>query len=75
LQAIWLTGQFHGVIRPHTPIGSLAIIVVPRCSLKWYSFSTANAVCRWPMPIAAWAFCDSAAGAPISSVMAAAMSA
>jgi hypothetical protein len=22
LQAIWLTGQFHGVIKPHTPIGS-----------------------------------------------------
>ena len=35
LQAIWLTGQFHGVIRPHTPIGSLTIIVVPRCSWKW----------------------------------------
>ena len=35
LQAIWLTGQFHGVIKPHTPIGSLTIIVVPRCSWKW----------------------------------------
>ncbi len=21
-RAIWLTGQFHGVIKPHTPIGS-----------------------------------------------------
>jgi hypothetical protein len=32
LQAIWLIGQFHGVIRPHTPIGSRRIRVVPRCS-------------------------------------------
>ena len=30
LQAIWLTGQFQGVIRPQTPIGSLDIIVLPR---------------------------------------------
>jgi hypothetical protein len=29
LQAIWLVGQFHGVIRPHTPIGSREIRVVP----------------------------------------------
>ena len=32
LQAIWLIGQFHGVMKPHTPTGSLAIIVVPRGS-------------------------------------------
>ena len=31
LQAIWLIGQFHGVMKPQTPIGSLAISVVPRC--------------------------------------------
>ena len=30
LQAIWLIGQFHGVMKPHTPIGSLRISVVPR---------------------------------------------
>ena len=29
LQTIWLIGQFHGVIRPTTPIGSRAISVVP----------------------------------------------
>ncbi len=34
LQAIWLIGQFHGVIRPHTPIGSFTSMVVPRSSLK-----------------------------------------
>ena len=32
LQAIWLIGQFHGVISPHTPTGSRRIRVVPRCS-------------------------------------------
>jgi hypothetical protein len=32
LQAIWLTGQFQGVMKPQTPIGSLAITVVPRFS-------------------------------------------
>ena len=32
LQAIWLIGQFHGVIRPQTPIGSFTIRVGPRSS-------------------------------------------
>ncbi len=32
LQAIWLVGQFHGVMRPQTPIGSRAIRVVPSTS-------------------------------------------
>ena len=32
LQAIWLIGQFQGVIRPQTPIGSLTISVGPRSS-------------------------------------------
>ncbi len=34
LQAIWLIGQFHGVMKAQTPTGSLTIIVVPRCSSK-----------------------------------------
>jgi len=29
LLAIWFSGQFHGVIMPQTPTGSLAIRVVP----------------------------------------------
>ncbi len=29
LQVIWLSGQFHGVIMPTTPIGSFTICVVP----------------------------------------------
>ncbi len=34
LQAIWLIGQFHGVIRPHTPMGSLTTRFGPRSSSK-----------------------------------------
>ena len=73
--AIWLIGQFHGVMKPHTPIGSRTMVVEPRRSSKAKSFSTAIAVWRWAMPVAACAFIAKAAGAPISSVMAAAMSA
>ena len=33
LQVIWFIGQFHGVMKPQTPIGSLTIFVLPRlCS-------------------------------------------
>ena len=32
LQAIWFTGQFHGVMKPHTPTGSRRMRVVPRFS-------------------------------------------
>jgi hypothetical protein len=35
LQAIWLTGQFHGVISPHTPIGSRRMSVEPRSRSNW----------------------------------------
>ena len=75
LVAIWLIGQFHGVMKPHTPIGSLTIVVDPRGSSNLKSLSTAIAVCRCAIPVAACACCDSAAGAPISSVITAAMSA
>ena len=32
LQAIWFTGQFHGVMKPQTPMGSFTIRVGPRSS-------------------------------------------
>ncbi len=48
LHAIWLIGQFHGVIRPQTPIGSLTTRVLPCCSSNWKFFSTSIAVARWP---------------------------
>ena len=34
LQAIWLSGQFHGVIMPTTPIGSRTTVAVPTFSSK-----------------------------------------
>ena len=46
LQAIWLIGQFHGVISPHTPIGSLTTNVEPCCSSNSKFFSTSMAVAR-----------------------------
>ncbi len=50
LQAIWLIGQFHGVISPHTPIGSLTISVAPRCSSNVKFFSTSMAVVQVAEP-------------------------
>ncbi len=32
LHMIWFIGQFHGVMKPHTPMGSLRSVVVPFCS-------------------------------------------
>ncbi|CNJ11292.1 Uncharacterised protein [Mycobacterium tuberculosis] len=46
LTAIWFSGQFHGVISPHTPIGSLVISVSPCCSSNGKFFSTSIAVTR-----------------------------
>src|SRR5256885_537714 len=34
LQAIWLSGQFHGVIMPITPIGSRTTVAEPTFSSK-----------------------------------------
>ena len=51
LQTIWFSGQFQGVMKPQTPIGSLTIRVGPRSSLNLKVFSTSAAVARWPMPI------------------------
>ena len=50
LQAIWLIGQFHGVIKPQTPIGSLTTSVLPCCSSNLKFFSTSIAVARCPRP-------------------------
>ena len=46
LTAIWLSGQFHGVINPQTPIGSLTISVAPCCSSNEKFFSTSIAATR-----------------------------
>ena len=67
---VWFIGQFHGVIRPQTPIGSRRIRVEPRSSSNGNSRSTSIAVCRWPEPSRVWNPQPSDSGAPISSVMA-----
>src|SRR6266446_9773699 len=69
LQAIWFIGQFHGVMKPHTPTGSLAMSVVPRRLSNEKSLRIAIIWFRWARPVAAWARLDSHAGAPISLVM------
>ena len=46
LHAIWLIGQFHGVISPQTPIGSLSTSVLPSCSSNEKFFRTSMAVMR-----------------------------
>ena len=74
LQAIWLIGQFHGVIKPHTPTGSLTIIVPPFSACHSKPAKISRVVDRWAIPIAACAAFDSHAGAPISEVMVSATS-
>ena len=66
LQAIWLSGQFHGVIRPHTPMGSFRMSVEPLASSNWKLESTFVISKKWPMPAATCAARDSQSGAPIS---------
>ncbi len=74
LQAIWLIGQFHGVISAHTPIGSLTSSVVPISCSNWYSASTRRAVMKCPTPAPAWARSAIDSGAPISWLIVSPMS-
>jgi hypothetical protein len=43
LQEIWFTGQFQGVIKPQTPIGSLNKRWLPNCSSNSNVRSTLSA--------------------------------
>ena len=76
LQAIWFSGQFHGVISAQTPIGSRTIVVVPlRFSNSKFFEQRRSDRLKWPMTRRRPARSARAAiGAPISSLMAAAMS-
>ena len=53
LQAIWLTGQFQGVMKPQTPIGSRTIRVVPFICSNSKFFKMPTALSKWAMPMAA----------------------
>ncbi len=75
LQATWFSGQFQGVIRPHTPIGSRRTTESPARVSNSNSLSAAAATPKCAAPSRACAPWDSFAGAPISAVMAAAKSA
>ncbi len=74
LQPIWFSGQFHGVMKPHTPIGSRITRVLPMSSSKRKSLSTCSAALKCPTAMAAWALVASVIGAPISCEIAAANS-
>ena len=74
LTAIWFIGQFQGVIRPQTPMGSLTISVVRLRSSNSNVLSARSAALMCCGPLAAWAFFARPQGAPISSMMASATS-
>lgn len=48
--AIWLTGQFQGVMNAHTPTGSRTTVVVPIFSSNSNSRSASTAVVRCTRP-------------------------
>ena len=74
LQAIWFSGQFHGVIKPTTPMPSRTT----RVPLRWSSNSNASSAfkveSRCARPAAAWLSSAMPIGAPISAETAWAMS-
>ena len=75
LHVIWFTGQFHGVMKPQTPIGSRTISVVPRVSLELVVLQHLDRLRSGaPIPVAACAAFESQIGAPISSEIVSAIS-
>src|SRR5271155_5237735 len=69
LQAIWFMGQFHGVIKPHTPTGSFRSSVGPLDSSNWKCPSTFTISAKCARPAGACAAFANHKGAPISSEM------
>ena len=47
LHATWFIGQFHGVIKAHTPIGSRTSNVEPTCLSNSKSARAARMVAKW----------------------------
>src|SRR5690606_275499 len=74
LAAIWLIGQFHGVIMPTTPIGSWTTRAPRTSSSQRKSLSARAAALNCPRPVGACAALAKLIGAPISSLIAAATS-
>ena len=74
LAQIWFIGQFQGVMSATTPMGSNTTLFLPVDSSSSKFFRASSVAPRWPMPEPACAVCASEMGAPISSLMALAMS-
>ena len=64
LHAIWLMGQFQGVISPQTPIGSRTMRLSPMAVSNSRLARTSRVTMKWPSPAVAWARCASQSGAP-----------
>ena len=74
LHAIWLIGQFHGVISAQTPMGSRTINVVPISFSNSKFAKTFRAVAKCPTPDGACELLAIHTGAPISWLMISAIS-
>ena len=76
LRVIWFIGQFQGVIRPQTPIGSCTRTspLGPMGCSNWKVLRASTVACMSPRPASAWAARAMEIGAPISSEMALATS-
>ena len=74
----WFIGQFQGVIRPTTPTGSHATMLVGACAPKgrtnWNSLKALMKLRVCQAPASAWSAKDMSSGAPISRLIARAMS-
>ena len=74
LAAIWFNGQFHGVMAPTTPMGSLTTTVGPRSTDHSYSSTASNAPFTWNGKQGVCARSAKRRGAPSSCSSAAATS-
>ncbi|MNL65266.1 hypothetical protein D3C87_1895750 [compost metagenome] len=75
MSALWLLGQFQGVIRPQTPIGSRRITSPFGSVSRVFSrFKASIKPCRWPTPTSACCSRVIVLGAPSSMVMVATIS-
>ena len=74
LAATWFIGQFHGVIRAHTPTGSCTKRTLPRSSSNLKVFSTSIMALMWPTPMPVCEPLARVMGAPISVEIACAIS-
>jgi hypothetical protein len=70
LDVIWLSGQFQGVIRPHTPIGSRRMSVSPINRSNLYDLRTETISVKWPSALIVCISCEKVIGEPISAVIA-----